>query len=401
MIETLTLALNACIPYLVYLAIGYIGREKKLVSEAFFNDLNTFVFKAFFPFLMINSFYHIDTSKSFDHRFWFFCLFAVIGTILVLCAAVPHIVKDHSKISTIIQALFRSNYLLFGVPMAEALFGQEGTELGSVILAIVIPTYNVASVIILEVFRGGKVSAKQLVYNVLTTPLVVGALIGAAFLLTGIPLPECLLLPIGKLAALSTPIAIVTLGGTLHFNAIGKNMRYIVPTLLFKMGILPLLAYSYGAKNFDRMKKIIRYTGTVIIIFGCLCTVFFRIFAPEIVRFFIDEPESVGYGRDFLRIIAFAAPLAAGSYLMNTVFQSAGRKKSSFILSILRKGVLDIPAMFVFRVFYGAEGVCIATPFAEIVSVFIAVILYLNFSLGFLLLSGSPALNTQGHETPR
>lgn len=145
------------------------------------------------------------------------------------------------------------------------------------------------------------------------------------------------------------------------------------------MGILPLLAYSYGAKNFDRMKKIIRYTGTVIIIFGCLCTVFFRIFAPEIVRFFIDEPESVGYGRDFLRIIAFAAPLAAGSYLMNTVFQSAGRKKSSFILSILRKGVLDIPAMFVFRVFYGAEGVCIATPFAEIVSVFIAVILYLNF----------------------
>lgn len=312
MIETLTLALNACIPYLVYLAIGYIGREKKLVREAFFNDLNTFVFKAFFPFLMINSFYHIDTSKSFDHRFWFFCLFAVIGTILVLCAAVPHIVKDHSKISTIIQALFRSNYLLFGVPMAEALFGQEGTELGSVILAIVIPTYNVASVIILEVFRGGKVSAKQLVYNVLTTPLVVGALIGAAFLLTGIPLPECLLLPIGKLAALSTPIAIVTLGGTLHFNAIGKNMRYIVPTLLFKMGILPLLMVMLSvALGFNELER-------------------------------------------FITLILFATPVAAASYPMARNLGGDGELAGQFVVI---STVLAIGTMFVWIVVLRTIGV--------------------------------------------
>lgn len=142
------------------------------------------------------------------------------------------------------------------------------------------------------------------------------------------------------------------------------------------MGILPLLGYCFGAKNFGRMKKIIRYTGTVILIFGLSCTAAFRIFAPTIVRFFIDESESVRYGTAFLRVIAFAAPLAAGSYMINTVFQATGRKKASFLLSIMRKGIVDIPFMFVFRAFLGASGVCWATPFAETVSVFIAFLLY-------------------------
>lgn len=141
-------------------------------------------------------------------------------------------------------------------------------------------------------------------------------------------------------------------------------------------GILPLLGYCYGAKNFDRMKKIIRYTWRAILIFGCLCTALFFAFAPHLIRFFIDEETSIGYGTQFLRIIGFAAPLAACSYLINTVFQSTGRKTQSFILSILRKGLLDIPAMFLFRLPLGASGVCLATPFAEVVAAFIALFLY-------------------------
>ena len=141
-------------------------------------------------------------------------------------------------------------------------------------------------------------------------------------------------------------------------------------------GVLPLLGYCCGAGNIDRMKKIIRYTWTVILAFGLCCTALFFTFAPQLIRFFIDEESSVRFGTQFLRIIGFAAPLAAGSYLVNTVFQSTGRKTQSFILSILRKGLLDIPAMFVFRSFLGAAGVCAATPFAEVVAAVIAVGLY-------------------------
>lgn len=145
------------------------------------------------------------------------------------------------------------------------------------------------------------------------------------------------------------------------------------------MGVLPLLGYSFGAKNFNRMRRIIRYTGTVVVLFGSACTAVFVIGAPEMIRFFIDESGSVEYGTEFLRIIGFAAPMAALSYLAYTVFQSAGMEKSAFILSILRKGVLDIPGMFILRAFMEARGVCLATPVAEILSVFIGLFLYASF----------------------
>lgn len=145
------------------------------------------------------------------------------------------------------------------------------------------------------------------------------------------------------------------------------------------MGVLPLLGYSFGAKNFGRMRSIIRYTGTVVVLFGSACTAAFVIGAPEMIRFFIDESGSIEYGTQFIRIIGFASPMAALSYLAYTVFQSAGMEKSAFTLSIMRKGVLDIPGMFILRAFMGAKGVCLATPVAEVLSVFIGLFLYMSF----------------------
>lgn len=147
------------------------------------------------------------------------------------------------------------------------------------------------------------------------------------------------------------------------------------------MGVLPLIGYSYGARDYTRMRQIIRYTGTVVLLFGAACAAVFITQAPHLVRFFIDEEASVCYGTQFLHIIGYAAPLAAISYLCVTVFQACGRKWPAFALSVLRKGVFDVPAMFVFRTAlgFGAAGVCLATPFAEVLGMAVALVLYLRF----------------------
>lgn len=147
------------------------------------------------------------------------------------------------------------------------------------------------------------------------------------------------------------------------------------------MGVLSLIGYSYGARDYTRMRQIIRYTGTVVLIFGAACAAVFITQAPHLVRFFIDERTSVRYGTQFLHIIGYAAPLAAISYLCVTVFQACGRKWPAFALSVLRKGVFDVPAMFVFRTIlgFGAAGVCLATPFAEVLGMAVALVLYLRF----------------------
>jgi predicted permease len=264
MLATLIIALNACVPYIIYLGIGYISRERHIATEEFFNKLNTFAFKMFFPVMMFYNFYNINLENGFNCRYVLFCAMAIFSIIALSCLIVPRFVDDRPKCGTIIQAIYRSNYLLFGVPMAEAVFGQEGAQVSSVILAIAIPIYNVVSVIVLEYFRGGKVNMKKMIIDVLTTPLIMGAIVGSIFLVFRISVPACILNPLGKISSLATPIAIITLGGTLHFNAIGKNIRYLVPALLCRLVILPPIMVNIAhAMGFSPVECFI-----VLILFG-------------------------------------------------------------------------------------------------------------------------------------
>ena len=157
------------------------------------------------------------------------------------------------------------------------------------------------------------------------------------------------------------------------------NMIAFNTTMGLTQGILPLLGYNYGAGNYRRMRKTIRFTAVIGLVFTTSCLLVFRGFAVPMVRFFIAEEKSVAFGSTFLRIIAFAAPLCTFSYLMNAVFQASGWKRCSLVLSVCRKGLLDIPAMFFFRGAFGALGVVLATPFAETLSLGLAVVMYLVY----------------------
>ncbi len=158
------------------------------------------------------------------------------------------------------------------------------------------------------------------------------------------------------------------------------NMLAFNTSMGLTQGILPIVAYNFGARNYDRMKRVVIYTAKVAMVITLTCLVAFRLFAVQMVTFFIAEPESVQYGAQFLRVIAFAAPLCAVSYLINVVFQAGGRRKSSLLLSVMRKGIVDIPAMFVFSSMIGLQGVVWATPFAEVISAAVAAVLLMNFA---------------------
>ncbi len=161
------------------------------------------------------------------------------------------------------------------------------------------------------------------------------------------------------------------------------NMIAFNTTLGLTQGVLPLIAYNYGAKKHERMQKTIRFTASAALSFTICCTIVFRLFAQQLITFFINEPASVEFGTRFLRVIAFAAPLCALSYMANTVFQAAGKRKYSLILSTMRKGVVDIPAMIIFKMLIGLNGVTLATPFAEVTSAITAGVLYWKFRREF------------------
>ena len=238
-----------------------------LVDEAFMNKLNKLIFRAFFPILMFNNLYKVEPGFTLDGRLVAVGVGSVLLLELILVFLVPKFVKGNPQRGVVIQAIYRSNFVLFAIPLTTSLFGETGSVLASMMVAIVIPIYNVTAVIILELFHGGRSDIRVLVKNVCTNPLILGALVGFIFFMLQIKLPACIDETAAQFADLTTPLALFVLGGTLHFSAVRGNLKYLVPSLTVKMVFLPAvitaLATAMGFGNLERFVLFTMYATPV------------------------------------------------------------------------------------------------------------------------------------------
>lgn len=265
--ESFLVAVNAVMPFLIYISFGYGVRMSGLVDEAFMNKLNKLIFRAFFPILMFNNLYKVEPGFTLDVRLVAVGVGSVLLLELILVFLVPKFVKGNPQRGVVIQAIYRSNFVLFAIPLTTSLFGETGSVLASMMVAIVIPIYNVTAVIILELFHGGKSDIRVLVKNVCTNPLILGALVGFIFFMLQIKLPACIDETAAQFADLTTPLALFVLGGTLHFSAVRGNLKYLVPSLTVKMVFLPAvltaLATAMGFGNLERFVLFTMYATPV------------------------------------------------------------------------------------------------------------------------------------------
>ena len=250
--ENLIIATNAVVPFMVYIAIGMIAKKLGLVKETFLRELNGVIFRVFFPFIMFNNLYKADfsTLRNADY-----VLFAVIATLVVIVISfilVPVFEKDNSRKGVIIQAIFRSNSVLFAIPLAGSVLGEEASIKSSIIVAFLVPMYNIFSVMILEYYRGGKVKPAVIVKNILKNPLIMGAIAGAIFNLLPVTMPESLAHPITQLSNLATPMALFVLGGTLKLSDLRKNAVPVATGVILKLIIVPaVVACAMAALEYE------------------------------------------------------------------------------------------------------------------------------------------------------
>ncbi|WP_194611207.1 AEC family transporter [Clostridium vitabionis] len=241
--KSFLIAFTAVMPFLTYLTLGYVlNHRTALVDTPFLNRLNKLVFRVFFPALMFWNMVKIDRGTVFDFRFIGICAGSVIAVIIFLTILIPRIISENPKRSVIIQALYRGNFVLYCLPLTESVFGEKGGTVASMLIAVIVPIYNASGVLLLEMFRGGKIKPLQLIVNIFKNPLIAGALTGFVFFLLRIPIPTGLQVPIRNVAAMTTPLALIVLGGTLEFRAIGKNLRYLVPCIAIRLLIEPVIA---------------------------------------------------------------------------------------------------------------------------------------------------------------
>ena len=145
-------------------------------------------------------------------------------------------------------------------------------------------------------------------------------------------------------------------------------------------GVLPLIAYNYAAKNFKRMKSIVHTAKLISVALAVFYTGICLLFSSELIGIFIQEgSSSLRYGTSFLKILSIGGPFSAYAYSIISFFQAVNCGQKSFILAILRKGVLDVPLMFLLRLFAPIYGLVWATPIADGVCCIAAIMFFLKF----------------------
>jgi predicted permease len=238
-VENLIFSINVVLPIFLLMCIGTFLRTIKLVDKEFLEKANSFAFSVLLPVLLFNNIYKSDISDAVDMKLIIFGVGILLFIVGILFIIVPLLEKDNRNRGVIIQGLHRSNFVLFGIPLSQNIFGAENLGPVTTLTAIIIPLYNFLAVIILDWYSKDKSNYKETIISILKNPLIIGTVVGIVFSLLNIKLPEFLEKPIDDMAKMATPFALMVLGGDIEFRSIGKNIKYITLITIGKLVIIP------------------------------------------------------------------------------------------------------------------------------------------------------------------
>lgn len=135
------------------------------------------------------------------------------------------------------------------------------------------------------------------------------------------------------------------------------------------LGMIPLIAYNYSARNTKRMNQIFNCARLLGVTTAVLCVIFYYSFSAQIISFFIGDDETIRLGTAFLRARCFATPFMFLCFNMVHYFNAIGRGKISFWLAVVRQLVFNIPILLILNYIYGADGLVWTQLIADICTV--------------------------------
>lgn len=145
------------------------------------------------------------------------------------------------------------------------------------------------------------------------------------------------------------------------------NMVPMYVALGLSQGIMPLLSYNFGSGNIRRFKAVLWFCVKIAVSFMVVVSIGYFFSAGWLVALFMDNETIVSYGYRFLRGLCLAMPFLCMDFLAVSVFQACGMGKRALSFAILRKIVLEIPALFLWNLLWPLYGLAYAQPTAEVI----------------------------------
>ena len=239
--ESLIISLEIVLPLFLLMALGYVIKLTGMMNETSVKQVNKVIFKIFLPLLVFCNIYNTELAESFNSHLLLYGVAGVLTQfVLSLCLAVL-LEKDNSQRGVMLQGMFRSNFVLFGIPISTALFGDTAAGLASILIAVIIPLYNVLAVISLELFNGKKPNLGKILIGIITNPLIIGSVLGIVFVVLKLSIPKPIYDTITDLSSIATPLAFVILGASFSFGDEGRYIKNVLIVLSAKLLVFPAL----------------------------------------------------------------------------------------------------------------------------------------------------------------
>lgn len=185
------------------------------------------------------------------------------------------------------------------------------------------------------------------------------ALSGAAMNHLAVPFGEC---------------AVAAIGIAQKFDMLPMNVA-----TGFSTGAMPMIGYTYASRSYDRLKKALSYAQRCALCVSGGFLVLYMLFSPALTRVFVQDEQTAQMSAQFLRVLALALPGMTVSFTFTALFQATGRAREALILSLYRKGAVDIPLMLLLDAVFPLRGLVMAQPIVDTTAALLAWRFYRRF----------------------
>ena len=248
MIDNFIFTINAVLPVFIMILLGYIFKRINLINENFISTANKFVYMAAITAYLFRSTAMTNFHEIMDLKFIFFIISATLLSFAAVWIVAETLIKDKAVIGTFIQGSFRGNFAFIGIPMAISILGESGVGKASLVVMFVVPLYNILSVFILSIrsSKKKKLRIKRILLDVLKNPLIVSITAGIIFSLLSIKIPYLLDKPLQSLGSISTPLALIVIGGSFSFRTAGTKLKPAILAALLKTTVIPVIVITFA-----------------------------------------------------------------------------------------------------------------------------------------------------------
>lgn len=244
--ESFMMAVKVVLPMAMMVGIGVLFRIFKLADGPTMKKVDNMIFKVFMPMVSFYNIYKTDFSTFGDISY---ILYGVAVLMLLFFGAmfvVPKFVKPGPTAASYGQAIFRSNYLIFGAAVAESIYGAGNFGIVTLLGSVAVPLFNAQAAVLLETARHGSASAKKLLLAIAKNPTVLATVAGLAINFSGLVLPELVLDVVQDLAGLTTPLSFLSIGVTLSLGMVAKK-GYLFSAVVLRLIIIPAIFVPIAA----------------------------------------------------------------------------------------------------------------------------------------------------------